>query len=130
MYLRKREFNQTDVQGRTYVISYYNKWNPEKKQSRAAKKVHVGRLNSDTGKVTCSEKYLKEHPELVGKNIFFENRKLVERTSEESEKIKKKEADNTLDFRCDSVSLGLTYLCMEIAKNPISIFACGITNHA
>lgn len=89
MYLRKREFNQTDAQGRTYVISYYNKWNPETKQSRAAKIVHVGRLNSDTGEVTCSEKYLKEHPELVEKNIFFENRKLVERTSEESEKIKK-----------------------------------------
>lgn len=106
---------QTDAQGRTYVISYYNKWNPEKKQSRVAGKVHVGRLNADTGEVTCSQKYLEAHPELIGKNLFFENRKLVERTEAEKEQIKK-EADKNLDFRCDSVSLGLTYLCWEIAR--------------
>ena len=41
----------TDKKGRTYIISYYNKWDSIKKQSRVAQRVHVGRLNSDTGEV-------------------------------------------------------------------------------
>ncbi len=32
----------TDAKGRTYIISYYNHWDPEKKQSRIAKRIHVG----------------------------------------------------------------------------------------
>ena len=53
----------TDKMGRTYIISYYNKWDPVKKQSRVAKRVHVGRLNADTGEVSLSKAFLEEHPE-------------------------------------------------------------------
>ena len=38
----------SDNKGRTYIISYY-RWDPVKKQSRVAKRIHVGRLNADTG---------------------------------------------------------------------------------
>lgn len=49
----------TDNKGRTYIISYYNRWDPVKKQSRVAKRIHVGRLNSDTGEVSLSKSFWK-----------------------------------------------------------------------
>ena len=106
----------TDAKGRTYIISYYNQWDSEKKQSRVAKRVHVGRLNSDTGEVTCGKSYLDAHPDLIGKNLFYEDNKLVEHTEEEVEQIKA-EVNKDLSFRCDSVSFGLTYGCWELAKS-------------
>ena len=45
----------TDKMGRTYIISYYNKWDPIKKQSRVAKRVHVGRLNASKSKDSKDE---------------------------------------------------------------------------
>ena len=70
-----------DAQGRTYIISFYNKWDPQKQQSRVAKRVHVGRLNADTGEVYLGKTYLKNHPEYEGKTVFYEDNALVERSS-------------------------------------------------
>ena len=69
----------TDAKGRTYIISYYNHRAPEKKQSKIAKRIHVGRLNYDTGEITLSKIYLQLHPKLCGKELFYENNKLIER---------------------------------------------------
>ena len=105
-----------DAQGRTYIISFYNKWDPQKQQSRVAKRVHVGRLNADTGEVYLGKTYLKNHPEYEGKTVFYEDNALVERSKEQVDEIKK-EASNDLSFRCDCVSFGLTYACHELASN-------------
>lgn len=35
----------------TYVYGYRNEWDPEKKQSRIAKRIYVGTLNEITGRV-------------------------------------------------------------------------------
>uniref|UniRef100_UPI00247A2737 hypothetical protein n=1 Tax=Succinivibrio dextrinosolvens TaxID=83771 RepID=UPI00247A2737 len=79
----------TDKMGRTYIISYYNKWDPVKKQSRVAKRVHVGRLNADTGEVSLSKAFLEEHPEYICESVFYENNQLVVRSDEEAQEIKK-----------------------------------------
>lgn len=105
----------TDAKGRTYIISYYNHWDPEKKQSRIAKRIHVGRLNGDTGEVTLSKNYLQLHPKLCGKELFYENNKLIERDDEEIKKIRD-EAVSDLSYRTDSVSFGLTYALWEKSK--------------
>lgn len=104
-----------DSQGRTYIISYYNEWNAKKKQSRIAKRVHVGRLIEETGEVKCGKKYLQEHPELVGKTLYYEDNQLVERSSQELKDIANTSTD--LSYRCDSLSFGLTYVCWQIANN-------------
>lgn len=78
-----------DSNGRTYIISYYNEWNSEKKQSRVAKRVHVGRLIEETGEVKCGKKYLLDHPELEGKTLYYEDNQLVERTTKELHDIAK-----------------------------------------
>ena len=105
----------TDKMGRTYVISYYNRWDSEKKQSRIAKRVHVGRLDSATGEVSLSKGFLEAHPEFTGETVFYEDNSLVVRTAEEAEAIKQ-EAVNDLSWRCDCVSYGLTYTLWEAAK--------------
>ncbi|SFK37560.1 hypothetical protein [Succinivibrio dextrinosolvens] len=106
----------TDKMGRTYIISYYNKWDHIKKQSRVAKRVHVGRLNADTGEVSLSKAFLEEHPEYICESVFYENNQLVVRSDEESQEIKK-EAELDLSWRCDSISFGLTYTCLLTKKN-------------
>ncbi|MBQ3775186.1 MAG: hypothetical protein II847_03535 [Ruminobacter sp.] len=63
----------TDKKGRTYIISYYNKWDSIKRQSRVAHRVHVGRLNSDTGEVSLGKTYLELHPEYTGCSVFYED---------------------------------------------------------
>ena len=103
-----------DSHGRTYIISYYNQWDSEKKQSRIAKRVHVGRLNEETGRVSCGKKYLEAHPELVGKELFYEDNKLVERTPWQQEVMANENED--FSYRCDAISFGLTYACWEIAQ--------------
>lgn len=65
----------------TYVYGYRNEWDPEKKQSRIAKRIYVGMLNEITGRVKLGKKYLSNHPEYEGKTLYFENRTLVERSS-------------------------------------------------
>jgi hypothetical protein len=104
-----------DSNGRTYIISYYNEWNSEKKQSRVAKRVHVGRLIEETGEVKCGKKYLLDHPELEGKTLYYEDNQLVERTTKELHDIAK--STTNLSYRCDALSFGLTYACWHIAKN-------------
>ena len=63
----------TDKKGRTYIISYYNKWDSVKKQSRVAKRIHVGRLNTDNGKVSLGKTYLEQHPEYIDCSVFYED---------------------------------------------------------
>jgi hypothetical protein len=104
-----------DSKGRTYIISYYNEWNSEKKQSRVVKRVHVGRLIEETGEVKCGQKYLQDHPELVGKTLYYENNQLIERTTQELDDIAK--TTTNLFYRCDAISFGLTYACWHIANN-------------
>jgi len=67
----------------TYVYGYRNEWDPEKKQSRIAKRIYVGTLNEITGRVKLGKKYLSNHPEYEGKTLYFENRTLVERSEQE-----------------------------------------------
>ncbi len=110
----------TDKMGRTYIISYYNKWDPVKKQSRVAKRVHVGRLNADTGEVSLSKAFLEEHPEYICESVFYENNQLVVRSDEEAQEIKK-EAEIDLSWRCDCISFGLTYTLWEMAKKQAII---------
>lgn len=105
----------TDSKGRTYIISYYNKWDAVKKQSRIAKRIHVGRLNSDTGEVSLSSRFLELHPEYVAESVFYEDNQLVVRTDAEVEAIRN-EAQSDLSWRCDCVSYGLTYALWEVAK--------------
>lgn len=67
----------------TYVYGYRNEWDPEKKQSRIAKRIYVGTLNEITGRVKLGKKYLSNHPEYEGKTLYFENRTLVERSDQD-----------------------------------------------
>ena len=67
----------------TYVYGYRNEWDPEKKQSRIAKRIYVGTLNEITGRVKLGKKYLSNHPEYEGKTLYFENRTLVERSEQD-----------------------------------------------
>lgn len=67
----------------TYVYGYRNEWDPEKKQSRIAKRIYIGTLNEITGRVKLGKKYLSNHPEYEGKTLYFENRTLVERSEQE-----------------------------------------------
>ena len=90
----------TDKKGRTYIISYYNKWDSVKKQSRVAKRIHVGRLNTDNGKVSLGKTYLEQHPEYIDCSVFYEDNRLVVRSDEEALSIQQ-DADIDLSWRCD-----------------------------
>ena len=57
----------------TYVYGYRNEWDPEKKQSRIAKRIYIGTLNEITGRVKLGKKYLSNHPEYEGKTLYFES---------------------------------------------------------
>ena len=63
----------TDADGRTYVYSYRNRWDPEKKQSRIEKRCHVGRLDPQTGQVHLGRKFLTNNPEYAGKFWLYDN---------------------------------------------------------
>jgi hypothetical protein len=104
----------TDSHGRTYIISYYNQWDPKKKQSRIVERVHVGRLDETIGRVSCGKKYLERHPELIDQELFYEDNMLVAKTPEEINQISNE--INDYSYRCDAISYGLTYACWEIAK--------------
>ena len=111
----------TDNKGRTYIISYYNRWDPVKKQSRVAKRIHVGRLNADTGEVSLSKSFLEANPNYVGEHVFYECNALVIRTEADAEAIRQ-EVQEDLSWRCDCVSFGLTYACWEVAKKSGILF--------
>ena len=83
--LYRRPFLFLNLQERRfhYVYGYRNEWDPEKKQSRIAKRIYVGTLNEITGRVKLGKKYLSNHPEYEGKTLYFENRTLVERSEQE-----------------------------------------------
>lgn len=86
----------------TYVYGYRNEWDPEKKQSRIAKRIYVGTLNEITGRVKLGKKYLSNHPEYEGKTLYFENRPLVERFEQDvAEEVEQREtswASNNLSY--------------------------------
>lgn len=86
----------------TYVYGYRNEWDPEKKQSRIAKRIYVGTLNEITGRVRLGKKYLSNHPEYEGKTLYFENRTLVERSEQDvAEEVEQREtswASNNLSY--------------------------------
>ena len=86
----------------TYVYGYRNEWDPEKKQSRIAKRIYVGTLNEITGRVKLGKKYLSNHPEYEGKTLYFENRTLVERSEQDvAEEVEQREtswASNNLSY--------------------------------
>lgn len=73
--------------GSIYVMAYRNEWDPVKQQSRIKERHNVGTLNPSTGRVIIGKKYLKSHPELEGKIIYYENNKLVEKTEEISDEF-------------------------------------------
>lgn len=86
----------------TYVYGYRNEWDPEKKQSRIAKRIYVGTLNEITGRVKLGKKYLSNHPQYEGKTLYFENRTLVERSEQDvAEEVEQREtswASNNLSY--------------------------------
>lgn len=86
----------------TYIYGYRNEWNPEKKQSRIAKRIYVGKVNEITGRVKLGKKYLSNHPEYEGKTLYFENRSLVERSEQVvAEQLEQREtswASNNLSY--------------------------------
>lgn len=86
----------------TYVYGYRNEWDPEKKQSRIAKRIYVGTLNEITGRVKLGKKYLSNHPEYEGKTLYFENHTLVERSEQDvAEEVEQREtswASNNLSY--------------------------------
>lgn len=100
----------TNQNGRTYIISYYNRYDPIKKQSRTAQKIHVGRLNPDTGEVLLSKNFLEKRPEFAGKRWFYEDNRLVERNGPDETP----HAD--ISFKNESVSAGLTWASWMMAK--------------
>lgn len=63
-----------------------------KKQSRIAKRRHVGRLDDGTHEVALSEAYLADHPQYTGCHVFYEDKALVVRSDKEEEEIRKKAA--------------------------------------
>ena len=106
----------TDAKGRTYVITYHNRWDSKKKQSRVAARRHVGRLDSDTGEVALSKPYLADHPEYDGEHVFYEANSLVVRSGEEAGKIRE-EAAGAAEWRCGCVSVGLTWALWRMAED-------------
>ena len=98
-YFRFSTFRKGDS---TYVYGYRNEWDPEKKQSRIAKRIYVGTLNEITGRVKLGKKYLSNHPEYEGKTLYFENRTLVERSEQDvAEEVEQREtswASNNLSY--------------------------------
>ena len=104
----------TDTHGRTYVYTYYNKWNPVKRQSRIAQRAHVGRQVPQTGEVRIGKKFLSTHPQFEGKTWFYEGNELVERDAEvvEAELIN---AEQT-QWRNDCVSVGLGWAAWKQAE--------------
>lgn len=76
-----------DAKGRTYVITYHNRWDCAKKQSRIAKRRHVGRLDDGTHEVALSEAYLADHPQYTGCHVFYEGKALVVRSDKEAEEL-------------------------------------------
>ena len=106
---------RTQKAGMEELDKNLNKWDAVKKQSRIAKRIHVGRLNSDTGEVSLSSRFLELHPEYVAESVFYEDNQLVVRTDAEVEAIRN-EAQSDLSWRCDCISFGLTYSLWEMAK--------------
>lgn len=104
----------TDKAGRTYVITYYNEWNPQKQQSRIAAREHVGRLDPQNGQVHMGNKFLSRHPEFVGRTWFYEDNQLVERDAE----VVAAELDesSSAQWRNESVSVGLCWAAWEQAR--------------
>lgn len=104
----------TDTHGRTYVYTYYNKWDPVKRQSRIAQRAHVGRLDAQTGEVRIGKKFLSTHPEFEGKVWFYEDNQLVERDAQEiSEELIDSEKTQ---WRNDCVSVGLCWAAWKQAE--------------
>lgn len=104
----------TDTHGRTYVYTYYNKWDPVKRQSRIAQRAHVGRLDPQTGEVRIGKKFLSTHPEFEGKSWYYESNQLVERDIEAVQK--ELELAEQTQWRNDCVSIGLGWAAWKQAE--------------
>lgn len=104
----------TDTHGRTYVYTYYNKWDPVKRQSRIAQRAHVGRLDPQTGEVHIGKKFLSTHPEFEEKTWFYESNELVNRDPAVVE-VKMAEAERN-QWRNDCVSVGLGWAAWKQAE--------------
>lgn len=104
----------TDAHGRTYVYTFYNRWDPVKRQSRIAQRAHVGRLCPQTGEVRLGKKFLSTHPEFEGKTWFYEDNELVQRDPE----IIQEELQNAqqTQWRNDCVSVGLGWAAWKQAE--------------
>lgn len=61
-----------------YIKASINRWDPEKKQARIAKRVHVGRLQEDLS-IRPGKAFLEAFPQYAGKELFFFENKLLER---------------------------------------------------
>lgn len=99
--------------GHTYVEAYRNEWDPEKKRSRIAQRKYVGVLDTTTGRVRLGKKYLSENPQYEGKILYYEDKQLVERTSEEVQEELDKRVPSPLN---DVVSYGASAACWLVAQ--------------
>ncbi len=54
----------------SYVMTYKNVWDAEKKRSKRSDSRKVGVLDEKTGLITFDEYFLEEHPELDGVKVF------------------------------------------------------------
>ena len=99
--------------GHTYVETYRNEWDPEKKRSRIAQRKYVGVLDTTTGRVRLGKKYLSENPQYEGKILYYEDKQLVERTPEEVQEELDKRVPSPLN---DVVSYGASAACWLVAQ--------------
>ena len=98
----------------TYIYGYRNEWNPEKKQSRVAKRIYVGTLNEVTGKARLGKKYLASHPEYEGKTLYYENHELVERNDiSEDEETSMREQTHLSNNLCYGAPWALWQFAMK-----------------
>ena len=59
-----------NANGTTYVVRYRNEWNKEKKRSEPKERIYVGSLNTSTGKVSFSKKFLENILSLPANSTF------------------------------------------------------------
>lgn len=101
-----------NANGTTYVVRYRNEWNKEKKRSEPKERIYVGSLNTSTGKVSFSKKFLEKYPEFAGQLYFYENNELVIKTEEETEALEEQRTSSCLD---DIVSPLGSWICWHTA---------------
>ena len=102
----------TDKQGRTYVYTYRNKWDPKKQQSRIAERHHVGRLDPQTRQVRVGKAFLALHPEYAGRDWYWAGNSLVSAQDVGEAEPQEPASDEGWEQN-ETVSMGCTWAARE-----------------